>query len=219
MKIRMYSAGRKTMLAAAALVACGTAGSASAATNLIVNGDFSSTSTRGSYVIQKAVGSWISGNGAGVEIGASKIYGLPSVTPSGQNLEVNANNFGYVYQNVNLVAGQRYVLSFLYGGRVGGGEQKLNVLAGNTLLNAAPLTGSLGSWTGQSFSFVAEGGLTPIAFQAIATRGRASYGNEVANVSLSAVPEPATWGLMILGFGMVGGVLRRRGQVTRRLAA
>ena len=28
--------------------------------------------------------------------------------------------------------------------------------------------------------------------------------------SLSAVPEPAAWGMMILGFGLVGGVLRRR---------
>jgi len=27
---------------------------------------------------------------------------------------------------------------------------------------------------------------------------------------LAAVPEPATWALMILGFGMVGAALRRR---------
>lgn len=30
------------------------------------------------------------------------------------------------------------------------------------------------------------------------------------NFSPGAVPEPATWGLMILGFGAVGGALRRR---------
>lgn len=29
-----------------------------------------------------------------------------------------------------------------------------------------------------------------------------------------AVPEPATWAMMIVGFGMVGGVLRRRRNVT-----
>lgn len=28
--------------------------------------------------------------------------------------------------------------------------------------------------------------------------------------SLAAVPEPATWGMMIAGFGMIGAVLRRR---------
>ena len=30
------------------------------------------------------------------------------------------------------------------------------------------------------------------------------------NISLSAVPEPATWAMMIGGFGMVGGAMRRR---------
>ncbi len=30
------------------------------------------------------------------------------------------------------------------------------------------------------------------------------------NIQVAAVPEPATWGMMILGFGLVGGALRRR---------
>ncbi len=33
-------------------------------------------------------------------------------------------------------------------------------------------------------------------------------------LSLGAVPEPATWAFMILGFGLVGGALRRRKAVT-----
>jgi hypothetical protein len=35
---------------------------------------------------------------------------------------------------------------------------------------------------------------------------------------LSAVPEPATWAMMILGFGLVGGVMRRRQRQTVRYA-
>lgn len=35
---------------------------------------------------------------------------------------------------------------------------------------------------------------------------------EVANFSVAAVPEPASWALMISGFGLVGGALRRREQ-------
>lgn len=35
----------------------------------------------------------------------------------------------------------------------------------------------------------------------------------------NAVPEPATWALMILGFGAVGGVMRRRRDVTASAAA
>lgn len=30
------------------------------------------------------------------------------------------------------------------------------------------------------------------------------------NANLAAVPEPATWAVMILGLGLAGGVLRRR---------
>lgn len=43
---------------------------------------------------------------------------------------------------------------------------------------------------------------------------------EVDNVTLSsAVPEPATWGLMILGFGAVGASLRRRSSRGTAVAA
>ena len=31
-----------------------------------------------------------------------------------------------------------------------------------------------------------------------------------ANFTLTAVPEPATWGMMIMGFGLAGATLRRR---------
>ena len=35
-------------------------------------------------------------------------------------------------------------------------------------------------------------------------------GPALDNVSISAVPETATWAMMILGFGVVGGAVRRR---------
>lgn len=37
------------------------------------------------------------------------------------------------------------------------------------------------------------------------------------NFSPGVVPEPATWGLMILGFGAVGGALRRRKSLTAKV--
>ena len=32
----------------------------------------------------------------------------------------------------------------------------------------------------------------------------------------TAVPEPSAWAIMLLGFGLAGGALRRRGGVARR---
>lgn len=38
----------------------------------------------------------------------------------------------------------------------------------------------------------------------------------IVRATVSAVPEPAIWGSMILGFGVIGGALRRRGTRTAR---
>ena len=35
-------------------------------------------------------------------------------------------------------------------------------------------------------------------------------GNFNGTANITAVPEPATWGMMIMGFGLLGGVMRRR---------
>ncbi len=63
--------------------------------------------------------------------------------------------------------------------------------------NAAfcPLVAASVSFSGIGKSFVVQG-----------------VGNQLVldDISLNAVPEPATWGLMIVGFGVVGAAARRR---------
>ncbi|MBL8655959.1 MAG: PEP-CTERM sorting domain-containing protein [Altererythrobacter sp.] len=51
--------------------------------------------------------------------------------------------------------------------------------------------------------------------QAIASAKFASRGNsfEFDNIGVTAVPEPATWAMLILGFGVMGGALRRKSRV------
>lgn len=48
-----------------------------------------------------------------------------------------------------------------------------------------------------------------------------SYGEWEASAtfSVTAVPEPASWALLLIGFGLVGGALRRRPAVTRPSAS
>ncbi|HEU4968186.1 PEPxxWA-CTERM sorting domain-containing protein, partial [Sphingomonas sp.] len=36
--------------------------------------------------------------------------------------------------------------------------------------------------------------------------------------AIPSVPEPATWAMMIAGFGLIGGALRRRARATLRFA-
>jgi hypothetical protein len=40
----------------------------------------------------------------------------------------------------------------------------------------------------------------------------------LVSIGRTAVPEPATWGMMLLGFGMVGAFMRRKPQVTTALS-
>ncbi|RYF21821.1 MAG: PEP-CTERM sorting domain-containing protein [Oxalobacteraceae bacterium] len=57
-----------------------------------------------------------------------------------------------------------------------------------------------------------------------ATTSNASYWATVNNLTLGgaaatgAVPEPASWAMMIFGMGAVGGALRRRQKTTTRVA-
>ena len=62
-----------------------------------------------------------------------------------------------------------------------------------------------------SHSFSVSGVFTPTA--------SAKFAKIAGTVSLSAVPEPATWALMILGFGAVGFAMRRRNDAVRSTRA
>ena len=55
--------------------------------------------------------------------------------------------------------------------------------------------------------------ITSIIFHQLSGGGNNDFaisGLSLVRSTISAVPEPATWGMMIMGFGMVGGAMRRR---------
>ncbi|MFA5989549.1 MAG: PEPxxWA-CTERM sorting domain-containing protein [Sphingomonas sp.] len=83
------------------------------------------------------------------------------------------------------------------------------------VLASFPGVGSCGNPANSFCTFISGiSGATPAAF--LVQQSTATGGYFVANTfSLSAVPEPATWAMMIGGFGLVGGAMRNR----RRAAA
>ncbi|QXQ08593.1 PEPxxWA-CTERM sorting domain-containing protein [Sphingosinicellaceae bacterium] len=74
-----------------------------------------------------------------------------------------------------------------------------------------------------TYDFVASGTMQDIQFR---SEENNAYGTVLDNVSIAevtletsgVVPEPATWGLMLGGFMMVGVAARRRGRI-RSIAA
>ena len=49
--------------------------------------------------------------------------------------------------------------------------------------------------------------------------GSSHNGSYVGNLNIAAVPEPATWGMMLIGFGAIGWQLRRRSSAVLAQAA
>ena len=81
------------------------------------------------------------------------------------------------------------------------------------------MIGASAPFTTSTFSFRAtNAGSLRLAF---GTTSRDNIGPLLDNVSLSigAVPEPATWAMMIMGFGLIGGAMRSRKSVKVRFAA
>ena len=62
-------------------------------------------------------------------------------------------------------------------------------------------------WQQFTYNFVANQSFSDLSF---AAAGRDNVGALLDRVVLSAVPEPATWLMMIMGFGLVGAASRRR---------
>ncbi len=53
-----------------------------------------------------------------------------------------------------------------------------------------------------------------VNYDVLANPNRAFTGRDL----FGAIPEPATWGMMILGFGLIGGAMRRRGKTNVKFA-
>ena len=91
-----------------------------------------------------------------------------------------------------------------------------DIAAGTFLATSGPATFSDGiyslddfNWSRGLVNLVGSYSRDTAVYAGQPIGSRADY-QGAFSVSVTAVPEPATWGLMILGFGAVGGVMRPR---------
>jgi hypothetical protein len=128
----------------------------------------------------------------------------------------NVANISMLSQIVSTVAGTSYTLSFDQG-VLGGGSQTLfaqvfdafgpTITAGNWTQTANNNLGA--TFITRTLTFVAPSASTRIEFKVDANS--INVDGILDNVSLvGPVPEPSTWGLMLIGFGAVGAAMRRR---------
>ena len=211
------------LLNIAALATLLSAGAASAATELVVNGSFESNPISSSSAQLSSVTGWtssVSGNTA-FEIQKGSTQGgatgfMPVAANGVQYLELNTERFTSISQTIATTTGSSYLLSFAYSGRpdtAGNASSLMNVYWGNTLLTASPLVGTTTpTWQTFSQTVNALGSSTVLRFESVGPTSAPTYGSYLDNVSVSvsAVPEPQTYAMMLLGLGLMGFIAARR---------
>ena len=204
-------------VAAASLIA-----GAAQATELLVNGGFEDFSIAGAGYYNIGVdhptpagfGWTVSGDVDLVTYGA----GFTSTTPAGgggaQALDMVGYHDGGISQVFATIIGQTYNYSFDYSHNPGvtAGTMGFLIFGDSFLASTLIFDNDLAlSWTHYAGSFVADSVSTLIAFNSFDTCCAGGiYLDNVSVTTSGAVPEPATWAMMIAGFGLVGSTLRRR---------
>jgi choice-of-anchor C domain-containing protein len=126
---------------------------------------------------------------------------------------------GSISQTFATDIGQHYVVSFDLAGNPDGSPIVKTLSVGvngaavqNYTASIAGVTSyaNLG-WTRKTYNFVATSGSSTLTFTD--TAPTSPYGPALDNVAVAAaagVPEPAAWTMMVIGFGGLGALLRRR---------
>ncbi len=159
-----------------------------------------------------AGGAW-SGSGDHSGINFNNGQNFAGSTPDGSYyafLQSNNGGTSTVSQSVTVAAGN-YVVSWLAGGRTNySGPVNYTVSLGSqiysgTLAQAQPFTAT-------SATVALAAGIYTLAFTAHTASGDNSALIDRVSIDAApdAVPEPATWALMLSGFGVIGATMRRR---------
>lgn len=176
--------------------------------NIVVNGSFEDTNQpSGSWAIYNEINGWVAADGdAGIEV-RNNVQGTAS---DGVNfVELDSRSNSAMAQTLDTVAGQMYEILFDYSPRINQPESTNGIEAywnDEYLGFAADQGGSINLWTTYSVLVTALG-QDQLIFAAIGTSD--SFGGNIDNVRVNAVPVPAALPLMASALGMFG-VARRR---------
>lgn len=148
----------------------------------------------------------------GVDLVKSGDYSLTCAGAAGSCIDLSGTSAGFMTTTLDLAAGT-YLLSFDYTGNQLGAQYptaNFQVTAGSLDMTIGPLASTSAIFTTYTGLFsVGSSGPVALTFRQLAG-GDPFRGSILDNVVISAVPEPATWAMMLTGLGVVGMTLRRR---------
>jgi hypothetical protein len=222
----------------AALCGAGLACGAAQAQNLITNGSFEQFDATHPFIVyaddtarylpgSTGILGWTVTSGTDIAMsGPSNSYG-DYASDGSYSLDLTGyddhNPFGGVSQFITTIAGHHYRLTFDLGNNVNYVNENqpvaVDASAGGTfqIFNNQVYdhsTHPVESWATQTLDFVADDSSTLITLHgALSGANQAAIGLDnvsVVELDSSAAPEPASWALMLGGFGAIGGAMRSR---------
>lgn len=204
---------RKSLIAASLALAC-TAGAANAAS--IVNGSFE-TGPAPNPVGYITLGTGNSSITGWTVTGGTIDYIGPywQAQDGARSIDLAGNSPGALSQTFATTFGHGYRITYWIGRNPDGGANPrtgfIDVGGGQTqFIYSGSGSRTNMQWEQETFDFVATGPTTTLTFAADPASAGQFYGPALDNVSIGAIPEPTTWAMIILGFGVIGGALRRK---------
>lgn len=201
----MFKTGIKTALLAAALIS---GGAAQATVILFSNFDNVITPAptgRSTSTVQFADG-WTATSTLGIELQFNNAAGAPKSGIALVELDTTANS-GMFYP----LARGHYDVSYWYSPRqrVAALSNGISLSIGTRLLDSIALKGgSTTNWQLRTVQFFTPGG--PLTFAATGKGDKLGGYLDDITIRSIAVPEPASWAMLIVGFGLIGASARRR---------
>lgn len=201
--------GLKALAITAAFLIAGTAQAAPT----LMNGSFEAPVT-GNYVYNPSVSGVTFNAGSGVQTNGSD-WGFADAPDGNQTAFVqSSDNYTgqIVFSLTDLIVGQAYQFGFSAAARPNYDLNPFTVAIDG--MNLGSFTVSSTDWQAYTTSaFVATATTGLLSFTGSpTTSGDNDVGLDAVTVT-AAVPEPATWALMILGMGAVGFAMRRRSKI------
>ena len=152
-------------------------------------------------------------NGSGIQSNGSA-WGFAAAPDGVQTAflqSYNGQSQGVITQQITgLTSGQSYTLTFDIANRPNYAVDPLSVSVGTSSLGT--FTPGSTAWTTETASFVASITGTETITWSVGASPNADADIGLDDVSISSVPEPAAWALMLIGFAGLGGALRLRRQ-------